>query len=119
MAALLHDISKIQAFYNVRQAPQMIRHDTRTLEILAGPMAVLESKWRDGADLLRICLELPLVRQEFLKRKTQIPVIAEMVAHADQYSTASYKERRAFSVSKKWQRVVKYDDIIYLQCHPD
>lgn len=56
VAALFHDIGKVRTFRDgMRRSKEgyVVDHDAITLEILAAPMAKLESIWSDGATALR------------------------------------------------------------------
>lgn len=114
VSALLHDIAKTLEHYNIKRftAP-MVCHDTRTLELLAAPLRTLEQHWSDGANLIRMALEYPLTRKEYLYRKIHIPMVAELVWFADQASTGLDMEKSAFSDAPAWKSINKQKNVTY------
>lgn len=120
VAALLHDITKTKCFYNVKgYSPPMLNHDSRSLEMLSEPLRVLEEHWLDGAGLLRMALEYPYMKKEYLYRKHHVPAIIDLVWFADQLSTALDKERSVYSISKEWQRYIKHENVSYWRSTAD
>lgn len=98
VAALLHDFVKIKMYYNTPgySAP-MISHDSRTLEMLSEPLRDLEKHWFDGAGLLRMILEYPLTKKNYIYKKVHVPAVVDVVWFADQISTAIDLEKSAFA----------------------
>lgn len=114
VSALLHDIAKTLEHYNIsRFSAPMVCHDTRTLELLAAPLRTLEQHWYDGASLVRMALEYPLTRKEYIYRKIHIPMVVDLVWFADQISTALNMEDKAFSDMPDWKCLNKQQNITY------
>jgi len=120
VAALLHDISKTKLSYNATgpNSP-MLKHDTRTLEMLAVPLQTLENAWSDGAGLLRNILEYPLTTREYMSRRMHVPSIANLVWWADQFSTSTYKERKEYARMGKLQRYSKSRNETFFRIRPE
>lgn len=114
VSALLHDIAKTREHYNIHgfTAP-MVCHDTRTLELLAVPLKTLEQHWYDGASLVRMALEYPLTRKEYIYRKIRIPMVVDLVWFADQISTGLNMEVAAFSDTPDWKCLNRQKNVTY------
>jgi 3'-5' exoribonuclease len=110
VGALLHDIVKTNSFYNggSNYSPPVINHDSRTLEKLAGPLRELEHSWQDGAGLLRMILEYPLVKDQYIYKKHHVPTIVDLVWFADQLSASMDKQKAAFGMVQENYRMTKY-----------
>lgn len=118
VAALLHDIGKTQESYNnPGRKYLLVKHDVRSLELLAGPLKTLDRNWMSGAELFRACISFPLSRNSL--RNVHLPRIIEEVHFADQMSTANYKEKTVYSEMRSGQRCAKEFGETFIRCLPD
>lgn len=110
VAALLHDIVKIKDWYNRPKSEikaPIVNHNSRTLGMAAGPIDMLEETWPDGAELLRVCLEYPVVKKEYFNKRLHVPTIVSLVWSSDEISASSFKERVVAAGKKPWQKYSK------------
>jgi hypothetical protein len=114
-AALLHDLVKTRSYYNSDEgySTPMINHDARSLEFLAAPLRDLERSWCDGAGLLRMALEFPMMKKDYLYKKYHVPAIIDLVWYIDQISTALDMEKTAFRNLPGWQQYTKFSNFTY------
>jgi len=118
VAALLHDIGKTQETYNNPERKYLlVKHDVRSLELLAGPLKTLDKNWRSGAELFRACISHHLSRNSL--RNVHLPRIVQEVHIADEMSTAGYKEQYVYSGMKNGQRYAKEFGETFIRCLPD
>jgi hypothetical protein len=73
--------------------------------MVAGPLDVLEESWQDGADLMRTCLEYPIVKKDFMYKRLHVPTIVNVVRSADENSASLYKERVVAKKKKPNQKI--------------
>ena len=113
-AAILHDLTKTKLFYNDQgYSTPMINHDARTLEYLSVPLRALEKNWHDGAGLLRMIMEYPLTKKQYLFKKFHVPAIVDLLWFIDQLSTAIDMEKSAYTNMSCRQHYTKFADVTY------
>lgn len=107
VAALLHDIAKVRMWYNrpaTEVSAPILSHDIMTTEMIATPLKALEAEWKDGAALLRDCLNYKVCEKTYAYKKLQVPLIINILWSADQISAGSDGEKKVLNSRKKWKK---------------
>ncbi|NJD39673.1 MAG: hypothetical protein FIA89_15330 [Geobacter sp.] len=110
VAALLHDIAKVRMWYNrpaTEVSAPILSHDLMTTEMIATPLKALEAEWKDGAALLRDCLNYKVCQKTYTHKQLQVPVIINIVWSADQASAGSDGEKKVLNSRKVWKKHYK------------
>lgn len=110
VAALLHDIAKVRMWYNrpaTEVSAPILSHDLLTTEMIATPLKALEAEWKDGAALLRDCLNYKVCQKIYTYKQLHVPAIINILWSADQISAGSDGEDKVLSSRKGWKKRYK------------
>lgn len=116
VAALMHDIAKSRMWYNrpsSEVSAPILNHDLMTAEIIAAQLRSLEAGWKDGAALLRDCLNYKANKDIYYRKRYHVPTVINILWYADSTSAASYDEASILKIKKARQKNLQQGGVRY------